>query len=282
MSKLPTFLAAEYEPNFDYRKNSKIQILIKEKTTDHMNSKREIRITHRISNDDVGRGVVSAEVEANFHAGIPAADDQNLLFPKLRPRPIITRVKNGAVKPANPCDFRYHGLGILAGGDDQPRREIDDFLGPNPPKAGDGVEPSFEDRLLEFRLDREMAGVGLHIGDELILGGIFREIIWEIEQRELAELLGEVEFEAIVGSVLPERGDAVAALEDEGGDAALAEACGGGEARGAGAYDDGAGMEQAVYLVGRSRFFHLGEKRDGEEGFGFLLLEVFCCRIEEV
>lgn len=186
------------------------------------------------------------------------------------------------MKAVNPEDFRYDGLGILPRGDDQPRREIDEFLGPNPPKPGDGVEAGFEDRLVEFGVDGEMAGVGLHVGDELIFGGIFREIIWEIEQRELAKLLGEVEFEAIVGSVLPQRGDAVAALEDDGRDATLVEACGGGEARGPGAYDDGPGVEQAVYLVVCSRFFHLGEKRDGEEGFGFLLLEVFCYRIEEV
>ena len=38
---------------------------------------------------------------------------------------------------------------------------------------------------------------------------------WVREVRELAESLGQVEVEAVVGALSPERGDALVPLEDE-------------------------------------------------------------------
>lgn len=79
-----------------------------------------------------------------------------------------------------------------------------------------------------------------------MLGRIFRVIVGEIEVRELAEVAGEVELEAIVGAVMPERSDAVASLQYERGDAVLLEAYGCGEAGRAGPDDDWAVHEDAV------------------------------------
>ena len=77
-----------------------------------------------------------------------------------------------------------------------------------------------------------MAGVVLQVGDELMFGRVFREMIREIEEWELAELAGKMELETIVAALLPQRCDAVPALQEENADAALVEARGGGEADG--------------------------------------------------
>lgn len=64
------------------------------------------------------------------------------------------------------------------------------------------------------------------------------EILWERNVGKLAKLFGEVEFEAVVGSVLPERSNAVGSFQDDEGDAFLSEAGGDGEAGGPRSHDD--------------------------------------------
>ena len=37
-------------------------------------------MTHRIPDNDGGRGAVAAKVQANFHAGVSTADYENFVF----------------------------------------------------------------------------------------------------------------------------------------------------------------------------------------------------------
>ena len=57
-----------------------------------------------------------------------------------------------------------------------------------------------------------MGGVVLEVSDELALRGVLWEVLREGQLGELAELLGEVELQPVVGALLPQRGDAVGAL----------------------------------------------------------------------
>lgn len=58
-------------------------------------------------------------------------------------------------------------------------------------------------------------------------------------------MFGEVEFEAVVGSILPERSNAAGSFEDDEGDAVSFEAGRHRKAGGAGPHDDGAVYEYA-------------------------------------
>lgn len=66
----------------------------------------------------------------------------------------------------------------------------------------------------------------------------------------MAELLGKVKFESVVGVVLPQRGEAVGTLEEEEGDVLAFQAGGDGEAGGASADDDSAGDAYASFTGG--------------------------------
>lgn len=88
------------------------------------------------------------------------------------------------------------------------------------------------------------AELGLDVADlevlgELAAGGVLWKSGREGDPGQLAELLGELELEAFVGTPLPEGGDAVLALQDEEVHALLAEAGRDGEPRGPVADDDG-------------------------------------------
>lgn len=60
-----------------------------------------------------------------------------------------------------------------------------------------------------------MVRISLKVGDELALGGIFREGGQKRDVRELAEVLREVEVEAGVCLSLPQRGNAVGPEEGD-------------------------------------------------------------------
>lgn len=171
---------------------------------------------------------MSTKVQANFHARIPTPNDQDPLVSELRPGLIPAGVNNPPLKPVNPENLGHNGVGVLAGSDDKPARNVDGIVGPDGPAAGKGIEVGGVDVLVEAGLDVEVGSVGFHVGDELLLGGVLGEVFGESEERELAEVLGEVEFEAVVGSVLPQRGYAVAFLEDEGRDVLFREGSGDG------------------------------------------------------
>lgn len=58
-------------------------------------------------------------------------------------------------------------------------------------------------------LNAEMRSVGLQVADELVFRGILGEASRERHERQLTEVPGEVKAQAVVGSVLPERSNAV-------------------------------------------------------------------------
>ena len=62
--------------------------------------------------------------------------------------------------------------------------------------------------VVEERVDVEVGGVSFQVGDELVARRVRGEGRGEREERQLTELFGQVEVEAVVRLVLPERGDA--------------------------------------------------------------------------
>jgi hypothetical protein len=77
----------------------------------------------------------------------------------------------------------------------------------------------------ELGLDLELGGVALEVVDELAAGRVLRVAVREWHTQELAaELLGQVQLEAVVRAPLPQRGDAVGALQDGERHALLAQA----------------------------------------------------------
>ncbi|RAL42219.1 hypothetical protein DM860_012002 [Cuscuta australis] len=205
--------------------------------------KYEKDLTYRRAADHGRLGVVVAEVEGEFHAGIPAADDDDFLAAEILAGLVIAGVDNFAVELLQPFDIRDDRLGILAGGDDEPLAEVHHLLagggdgGPDLPHSAGLVIASGADALVEARVQAEVGGVGFEVVDELGLRRVLRVVLREGEVRELAELLGEVELEAVVGAFLPQRGNAVGPLEDDERDVSLFQASSDGEAGRAGADD---------------------------------------------
>lgn len=97
--------------------------------------------------------IVSTEVQANFHAGIAAADDQNLLVGEVGAGLIRAGMNNMAVEPLHPNNLRYDRLGILAGGDNKPPGNVLQVLSPDPPKPTRGIELGGLDGLVEPGVD---------------------------------------------------------------------------------------------------------------------------------
>lgn len=117
--------------------------------------------------------------------------------------------------------------------------------------------------LVEYGSDGEEVGVGFHVGDELGFGGVFWEVGREIEERELAEAFWEMEFESVVGSLLPQRSYAIASFEDQGSDAVLVEASGHRQPRWPCAYNDRPLMKDHTILIiffFRTRHCHCATK----------------------
>uniref|UniRef100_A0A8R7PYP9 Uncharacterized protein n=1 Tax=Triticum urartu TaxID=4572 RepID=A0A8R7PYP9_TRIUA len=191
---------------------------------------------------------VVAQVQAHLHAGVAAADDQDPL-PLVRLAGLVLgHVAHRALEGVGAVQVRDDALRVLARGHHQPTTDVlrDDLSvvgsvgGGDPPEAGGVVEACGDDGLAEAGADVEGGGVGLEVGDELVLGGVLGVVVGEGHARELAEVLGEVEAEAVVGAALPERGEAVVAVEDDGGDAARVQAGRRRDARRPRAHDDGA------------------------------------------
>lgn len=163
--------------------------------------------------------VVSAEVQANLHAGIPTANDENSLVCETRTGRVHTGVNNSSTKPLNPGDFWYYRLGILAGGDDKPPGNVLGVLSSNSPKPRSGIELGAVNCLVEPGFDLEVGSVGLHVGDELVLGWVLWEIFREAQKWKLTELFGKVELKTIIGLLLPQRSYAITFLKNHRGNA---------------------------------------------------------------
>lgn len=179
----------------------------------------------RISNDHMRNGIVSTEVQADFHSGIPTPDDQDFLVSELGTGLVAAGVNNPPVKPLGSGNLRHQRLGVLTGGGDEPPRKVlESGGGPNCPEGGVGVEVGGDDGPIEEGVEVEAGSVGFQVGDELVFGRVLGEVFGESEKGELAEVLGEVEFEAVVSPVLPQRGYAVASLNDQRRNALFGEA----------------------------------------------------------
>lgn len=92
--------------------------------------------------------------------------------------------------------------------------------------------------MAEEGAEGEEVGVGKEVGEELVFGRVGGEMWREGDMGEVAEGLGEVEGEAVVGVVAPEGGYVVGLFDDEEGDRLKAEGCGDRQARWACADDD--------------------------------------------
>ena len=119
--------------------------------------------TYRVSNNHMGDGILSAEIQTNFHTGIPTTNDQNPLVFKFRTGLIHTSMNHGSSKPLNPQNLRNNRLCIFTGSDDEPARNVLSILSGDSPKPGNRVEFSGENGLIEPGLNGEMGSVGFHV-----------------------------------------------------------------------------------------------------------------------
>lgn len=63
--------------------------------------------TYSVSNHDMRAGIISTEVQAHFHAGIAATNNQNPLVSEIRPGLIHTGMNNPSTEPLKAQNFRY-------------------------------------------------------------------------------------------------------------------------------------------------------------------------------
>uniref|UniRef100_A0A5K1E228 Uncharacterized protein n=1 Tax=Nymphaea colorata TaxID=210225 RepID=A0A5K1E228_9MAGN len=179
--------------------------------------------TYRVSDHHVRLGTLVAEVQADLHAGITAADNEHPLAAEVLAGLVRAGVENAALELVEAGDVGKNRLGILAGSDDDPLANIlggppgvgGEVEGADPPEAAQGIELRRKDGLVEARPNAELGCVGVEVGEELVLGGVLGEVGREGEEGELAELLGQVQLQPVVGAVVPQRGDAVGAVEHD-------------------------------------------------------------------
>jgi len=176
---------------------------------------------HRVPDDQGGEGIVVAEVEADLHTGVAAADDEDALAAVGLAGLVLGDVGDGPAEVLGAVELGDDALGVLAGGDDEPAADVlggggggvAGVLGAHPPEPRRGVVARRGDGLIEARLDAGARRVGLEVVDELALGGVIGVVFGEGHSRELAEVARQVEAEAVVGAALPQRGDAVGAVQ---------------------------------------------------------------------
>jgi hypothetical protein len=175
---------------------------------------------HRVPDDHGGEGIVVAEVEADLHAGVTAADDEDALAAVGLAGLVLGDVGDGPGEFLGAVELGDDALGVLARGDDEPAADVlgggvpgRGVLGAHPPQPRRGVVARGRDGLVEARLDAGARRVGLEVVDELALGGVLRVVVREGHPRELAEVARQVEAQAVVGAALPQGGDAVGAVQ---------------------------------------------------------------------
>lgn len=228
--------------------------------------------THRATNDHGRRGIVVAEVEREFHAGIPAPDDEDILSPVFLAGLVFRGVDFVAGEVPEPLDIRGNALRILAGGNNKPPTDVL-CVGFNtgrrvrgysfdPPEPAGLIVPSGLDALVELRLYVEAGGVGFEVLDELFLGWVLGEVLGEGHFGKLAELFREVKLKPIISPLLPQGGNAIRSLQDHKRHALLLKARRRGEARRPGADDDRAVDQHApaieeVSVINKTKYiFH--------------------------
>lgn len=105
--------------------------------------------TYCISCDHVRDCIVSTEIQANFHAGIATTNHKNPLVLVIRTRLVDAGMSNGSMKSVHPRDFGDEGVGILAGGNNEPLGNVVEILSSNGPEGRGGVELGCENGLVE-------------------------------------------------------------------------------------------------------------------------------------
>lgn len=181
-----------------------------------------------------------AEIERDFHARVPASNNQHFLPLELLAGFIVAGVDYLSGEVLEPGDIGHDGLCILAGGYHEPLADVL-HLGAavgggslHPPHAAGLVVLGGVDALVEVRGDAVVAGVVFQVVDELFLGWIFGVVIGKRKIRQLAKLLWEVQLKPIVGALLPQRGNAIGPLENDIWHTLLFEAGRNGQPRGPG------------------------------------------------
>ena len=120
------------------------------------------------------------EIEADFHAGVAAADDEDFLISICLPGLVLAGVDNLTAEVLDAVDLGDEALGVLPGRDDEPPADVF-HLGrsSNPPEAAGGVVFRGLDLFVKVGTEVEAAGVGVEIVDELLPGRVFRKIFGE-------------------------------------------------------------------------------------------------------
>lgn len=165
--------------------------------------------SYRAANNHSGLGLMVAEIKRNLHPRISAAHNEDLLSPVILAGLVIRGVNNFPGEVLQPVNFRHHRLGVLTRGDDEPLAEILNLGAvaadsPDPPQTASVVVLSRLNALVEVGVDVEAGGVGLKVFDELPLRRVVGIVVGEWEMGKLAELLGEMKLQAIVGALLPQ------------------------------------------------------------------------------
>jgi hypothetical protein len=186
---------------------------------------------------------MGCKIIGDLHAGVATAHHEHPLASIPSSRLVGRGVDSLPGEALHPGDLRDAPHGVLAGGHDQEPRRVPDHRagrrvarGDDPP-AGALVVRRRLDRRAVPGLDAEALGVGVEVRDELPLGDVGRGAVRERRVRQRAELLGEVELEAVVGAAAPQRRAAALALDDDVGHGAPAEARRRGHPRRTGADD---------------------------------------------
>jgi hypothetical protein len=188
---------------------------------------------------------VLTQIQAHLHSGVATPHDHHFLALEPPPTPVLAGMQHLTLKPLPPFHLGHDHLRVLPAGHHQPlghelRRHAvvrrDSCHAPEPRRR---VEPRARHGAAEQRGHGEALGVGAEVAEELVLGGVGGEVGWEGDVGQLAEDLGEVQAEAVVGAVRPQVGDAVGALQDGERDPVPAERRRDGEAGRPRADDDG-------------------------------------------
>lgn len=171
------------------------------------------------------------KIIGDLHPGISSTNHQNpspgIAFSRLVGR----GVDSLPAEALQALDLRNPPRSILAGGHNQEPgrvpdlRALDRVTCGDDPAAGPLIVCCRHDGSAVPGLDAEMLAVAVQVLEELRLGDVGRGVFLVRHVRQAAELLGQVELHAVVGTVAPQRRAAVLALNDQVRDRALAQAC---------------------------------------------------------
>lgn len=158
-----------------------------------------------------------AKIKREFHSRVSTANDKHSLAAETVAGSVITSMHNMSTELLQPFKFRHYFLGILSGSHDQPPANIFELAGTRSGGRNGVDAPQTEcfivlsrlNGLIELRVYSKVFGVGFQVANELVFGWIFREILWNRTIGQLAKLLWKMKLQPVIGSVLPQRSNAI-------------------------------------------------------------------------